>query len=80
MLRMFGLVKHGDREVLHGDSAAPVVICEQLIGANAVLAGSLAGLKQSGWADVDPIDVCLGLLIGRQRLRLWHDHQTGVNR
>jgi hypothetical protein len=55
--RLFEFVDHGDGVVLHGNAAAALCVCDELVGAQAKFAGAGYRLEEAGGAEVGPVDV-----------------------
>src|SRR6185312_15812041 len=59
MLRRFQFVDEGDRVILHRNPALAVRIGEQLVGAEAELAGALAGVELGWRRQEGPVEFAL---------------------
>ena len=59
VLGVLEFVDEGDRVVLEGNTAVALCVGDQVVVAQAEFTCALAGLKESGWAEVGPIDAAL---------------------
>jgi hypothetical protein len=70
VLGVLEFVDEGDRVVLEGNTAVALCVGDQVVVAQAEFTCALAGLKESDWAEVGPIDCFRFLTPGCER-PLW---------